>query len=94
MAFSKDFEPAAQSIRHRIRQAHQGAGKRTDGPTSIERAALIRLGAGQRDDPFRLYRFTSMNQTDYPNKTMARIVRVPVSGCGVWRGWPRLRGHR
>ena len=40
---SREFEPTAQSITNRVRQAERDAGKRTDGPTSAEHEELIRL---------------------------------------------------
>lgn len=39
---AREFEPTAQSIWNRVRQADRDAGKRTDGPTSIEREELTR----------------------------------------------------
>jgi transposase len=40
---SREFEPTAQSIMNWVRQAERDAGRRTDGPTSVEREELIRL---------------------------------------------------
>ncbi|MFQ3665913.1 MAG: IS3 family transposase [Sphingomonadaceae bacterium] len=40
---SREFEPTAQSIWNWVRQADRDAGKRTDGPTSIEREELSKL---------------------------------------------------
>jgi transposase len=40
---SREFEPTAQSIMSWVRQAERDAGRRTDGPTSVEREELIRL---------------------------------------------------
>lgn len=40
---SREFEPTAQSIWNWVRQADRDAGKRTDGPTSIEREELTKL---------------------------------------------------
>ena len=40
---AREFEPTAQSIANWVRQADRAAGKRTDGPTSVERDELIRL---------------------------------------------------
>ena len=40
---SREFEPTAQSITNWVRQAERDAGKRSDGPTSVEREELIRL---------------------------------------------------
>lgn len=40
---AREFEPTAQSIANWVRQADRDAGKRTDGPTSVERDELIRL---------------------------------------------------
>jgi transposase len=40
---SREFEPTAQSITNWLRQAERDAGRRTDGPTSVEREKLIRL---------------------------------------------------
>ena len=40
---SHEFEPTAQSIMNRVRQAEREAGKRNDGPATAEREELIRL---------------------------------------------------
>jgi transposase len=34
---AREFEPTAQSIWNWVRQADRDAGRRTDGPTSVER---------------------------------------------------------
>ena len=39
----QEFEPTAQSIWNWVRQADRDAGKRTDGPTSVEREELTKL---------------------------------------------------
>lgn len=40
---AREFEPTAQSIANWVKQADRDAGKRSDGPTSVEREELIRL---------------------------------------------------
>jgi transposase len=40
---SREFEPSAQSIMNWVRRAERDAGRRADGPTSVEREELIRL---------------------------------------------------
>jgi transposase len=40
---SREFEPTAQSIMNCVRQTERDAGRRTDGPTSVEREELIQL---------------------------------------------------
>ena len=40
---SREFEPSAQTIANWVRQAERDAGKRGDGPTSVEREELVRL---------------------------------------------------
>lgn len=40
---SREFEPTTQSIVNWVRQAERDAGRRPDGPTSVEREELIRL---------------------------------------------------
>ena len=40
---AREFEPTAQSIANWVKQADPDAGKRSDGPTSVEREELIRL---------------------------------------------------
>lgn len=40
---SREFEPTSQSIANWVRQADRDAGKRSDGPTSVEREELTRL---------------------------------------------------
>lgn len=40
---SREFEPTAQSIANRVRQADRDAGRRSDGATTAEREELIRL---------------------------------------------------
>jgi transposase len=40
---SREFEPTAQSIWNWVRQADRDAGKRADGPTSVEREELTKL---------------------------------------------------
>jgi transposase len=40
---AREFEPTAQSISTWVKQADRDAGKRSDGPTSVEREELARL---------------------------------------------------
>jgi transposase len=40
---AREFEPTAQSISTRVKQAERDAGKRIDGPPSAEREELARL---------------------------------------------------
>jgi transposase len=40
---SREFEPTAQSIWNWVRQADRDAGRRADGPTSVEREELTKL---------------------------------------------------
>ena len=55
---AREFEPTAQSISAWVKQAERDAGKRADGPTSVERDELTRL----RRETHRLH------QERYPGK--------------------------
>lgn len=47
-------------------------------------AALVRAGEGS----WRVFRFMSAPQADFPIATMARVLGVPVSGSYAWRSRP------
>lgn len=42
-SLAKEFEPTAQTIRNWVAQAERDGGRRTDGPTTDERAEMTRL---------------------------------------------------